>query len=114
MVDSDEHCWVLDFGLASYHPRRELSTVAAADDLAPEPVAPTSGVNGTPRYMAPEQFEGRADRRTDVWGLGMTLYELLTLRPAFGGGGSDLNALRERIRTTDPKAHRGIRERRSR
>jgi hypothetical protein len=33
--------------------------------------------------MAPEQFKGRADGRTDVWGLGVTLYELLTLRRAF-------------------------------
>ena len=33
--------------------------------------------------MAPERFDGRSDRRSDVYGLGITLYELLTLRPAF-------------------------------
>jgi hypothetical protein len=33
--------------------------------------------------MAPERFEGWSDRRSDIYGLGMTLYELLTLRPAF-------------------------------
>ena len=33
--------------------------------------------------MAPERFEGWSDRRSDIYGLGMTLYEMLTLRPAF-------------------------------
>lgn len=41
---------------------------------------------GTPRYASPEQVlaVGRVDRRTDVYGLGATLWELLTLRPLFG------------------------------
>src|SRR3569623_2400867 len=59
--------FVLDFGLA-----REVDAGAT---IAGE-------VAGTPAYMAPEQARGeRADRRTDVWGLGATLYALLTGRP---------------------------------
>jgi serine/threonine protein kinase/WD40 repeat protein len=100
MVDALEHCWVLDFGLAGYHPSHDPTTVG--NGLAPEPAAPTSGVRGTPRYMAPEQFAGHADARTDVWGLGVTLYELLTLRPAFSDDASDLNVLRQQICTRDP------------
>ncbi|HEX5058073.1 MAG TPA: protein kinase [Kofleriaceae bacterium] len=59
--------FVLDFGLA-----REVDADAT---LAGE-------VAGTPAYMAPEQARGeRADKRTDVWGLGATFYALLTGRP---------------------------------
>jgi len=92
MVDTAEHCWVLDFGLAGYlraEARNETPTTDApeakpAPDLGPEPQQPSvSAVLGTPHYMAPEQFQQKADARTDVWGLGVTLYELLTLRRAF-------------------------------
>jgi WD40 repeat protein len=41
---------------------------------------------GTPQYMAPEQVAGKVDVRSDVWGLGVTLYEMLSLRRAFEGG----------------------------
>jgi serine/threonine-protein kinase len=59
--------FVLDFGIA-----RELDAGAT---IAGE-------VAGTPAYMAPEQAKGeRADRRTDVWGLGATMYALLAGRP---------------------------------
>ena len=94
MVDTHEHCWVLDFGLAAYQ---------AARNGEPHPDGPggsidgmASGIMGTPRYMAPEQFHGRADARTDVWGLGITLYELLTLRPAF--------ASRAQIESSEPQS----------
>jgi WD40 repeat protein len=43
----------------------------------------TGDVVGTLHYMAPERFDGVSDPRGDVYGLGMTLYELLALRPAF-------------------------------
>ncbi|MFI5461157.1 MAG: WD40 repeat domain-containing serine/threonine protein kinase [Isosphaerales bacterium] len=95
MVDTAEHCWVLDFGLAGYlkaqanghaHDGPPAPEAKPAIDLGPEPNPPTmSGVVGTPHYMAPEQFQGRADARADVWGLGVILYELLTLRRAFQG-----------------------------
>ena len=61
--------WVTDFGLAK---------LAEQDDLTRP-----GDMIGTLRYMAPEQLEGLSDRRTDVYSLGLTLYELLTLRPAF-------------------------------
>src|SRR5262249_54807641 len=40
-------------------------------------------VVGTLRYMAPERLQGQSEQRSDVYSLGVTLYELLTLRPAF-------------------------------
>jgi len=67
--------FVTDFGLA-----RDVRSVGDTAEGA---------VLGTPQYMAPEQANGdlRAlDARTDVYGLGATLYELLTARPPFEGG----------------------------
>ena len=66
---------VLDFGLA-----REMEAESAAEA--------DSGVRGTPAYMAPEQATGelvQIDARTDVYGLGAILYELLTGQPPFTG-----------------------------
>ena len=70
----------------------------------------TSGdILGTLRYMSPEQATGRSrslDRRTDVYSLGATLYELLTLHPAFSG--SDRRQLLESINGRDPPLPRRL------
>jgi tetratricopeptide (TPR) repeat protein len=69
LLDGQGTVWVADFGLAK---------AADGDDLTH-----TGDIVGTVRYMAPERFEGRCDARSDVYSLGLTLYELLALRPAF-------------------------------
>ena len=72
LVDARGNIWVTDFGLA----RR----------LADPGLTHHDSLLGTPRYMSPEQARtGAIDGRTDVYSLGATLYELLTLRPPFDG-----------------------------
>jgi serine/threonine protein kinase/WD40 repeat protein len=69
LLDINGVAWVTDFGLAK-----------AVED---EDLTRTGDLVGTLRYMAPERFRGRCDGRSDQYGLGLTLYELLALRPAF-------------------------------
>jgi serine/threonine protein kinase/Flp pilus assembly protein TadD len=69
LLDAKGTVWVTDFGLA----KAEGS----------EGPTQTGDIVGTLRYMAPERFEGWSDRRSDVYGLGATLYELIALRPVF-------------------------------
>jgi serine/threonine protein kinase/WD40 repeat protein/tetratricopeptide (TPR) repeat protein len=69
MLDAQGNVWVTDFGLAKLIEGEDLSQ---SHDLV-----------GTLRYMAPERFQGVTDRRSDIYALGATLYELLSLRPAF-------------------------------
>jgi serine/threonine protein kinase/WD40 repeat protein len=66
---------VVDFGLARFTARRPG---------APEPGAPAdlTGAAGTPRYMAPEQWEGRDGPASDIWALGVMLQLLFSGRPA--------------------------------
>ncbi len=99
MVELDGHAWVLDFGLAALKTTTGGGVVAplAFPIALPAPetdVSLTYGPLGTPPYMAPEQHRDakQADARSDVWGLGATLYELLTLQRAFPRGESALNA----------------------
>jgi len=69
LIDQQGIVWVADFGLAK---------AVEHDD-----VSRTGDVVGTLRYMAPEQLFGHAETRSDVYSLGLTLYELLTFRPAY-------------------------------
>lgn len=68
LLDRDNTIWISDFGLA-----RPIDFSG---------VTQTGEIVGTLRFMAPEQFKGAADCRTDIYSLGLTLYELLTLKPA--------------------------------
>src|SRR5262249_49926872 len=74
LLDERGDLWVTDFGLARLRGGAELTV--------------TGDVVGTLRYMSPEQAQGVkgvADHRVDIFGLGATLYELLTLEPALPG-----------------------------
>ena len=68
ILDTVGKVWITDFGLAR----------SEGDDLTL-----TGDIVGTLRYMAPERFRGEADARSDIYSLGLTLYELCTLRYAF-------------------------------
>ena len=74
---------LLDFGIA------RLRSVAQGPERTETAPVQSSRVAGTLRYMAPEQFEGRADHRADLFALGCVLYEMLTGRPAFGAATKD-------------------------
>lgn len=89
LLDGDGKLWVTDFGLARCGSNTTLTK--------------TGDVVGTLRYMSPEQASGQSalvDQRTDVYSLGATLYELLTLRAAFPG--TDGPALLRQIEQQDP------------
>jgi eukaryotic-like serine/threonine-protein kinase len=92
LLDAQGTVWVTDFGLAK---------AEGLDDLTQ-----TGDLVGTLRYLAPERLEGWADPRSDVYGLGLTLYELLTLRPAFDG--PDRKRLLEQVTAREPTAPRRL------
>ena len=92
MLDAAGRVWVSDFGLA-------------------QPVDPPTdrewrSVAGTLRYMAPERFSGWFDELSDLYSLGITLYELVTRRPAFEA--ADRKGLIDKIAKTEPLAPRKI------
>lgn len=82
LLDAQGAVWITDFGLA-----RPSEQPPASD---PQRHA------GTLRYMAPEQLKGEADFRTDLYSVGVTLYELCTQKAAFAG--ADRKDMMERIR----------------
>jgi serine/threonine protein kinase/WD40 repeat protein len=69
LLDTRGTVWVTDFGLAKAEGSDELTS--------------PGDVVGTVRYMAPERFRGISEASSDVYGLGATLYEMLTLHPPF-------------------------------
>ena len=83
MVRKDGIVKVLDFGLAKLTERQDTSSEATTIALVnTEP----GSVLGTAAYMSPEQAAGReVDARTDIWSLGVVLYEMIAARPPFEG-----------------------------
>jgi serine/threonine protein kinase len=78
LIHADGRILLSDFGLAKVW------------DGAPHPSAPRRHPDaGTPEYMAPEQVRGRSDSRSDLYGLGIVLYLLLTSRLPFTGATSE-------------------------
>jgi eukaryotic-like serine/threonine-protein kinase len=95
LIDVRGNLWVADWGLAQVQGEDGMSR--------------TGDVLGTLRYMSPEQALAQRvviDGRTDIYSLGVTLYELLTLHPAFEGG--DRQDLLRRIAHEEPRRPRKL------
>lgn len=88
----DFRVWVTDFGLAVSPEQERLSR--------------SGDVVGTLRYMSPEQLNGHSDQRSDIYALGLTLYELLTTRPAFEG--QSRGSLIRKVSKSSPPAPRSL------
>lgn len=72
MIDKEGNARIMDFGLARTHQTKKLTG--------------TGAVLGTPEYMSPEQVEGKElDERSDIYSLGIVLYEMVTGRVPFEG-----------------------------
>ena len=107
MVGRFNEVYVMDWGIArvlnlpDVLPGDAEKPVQDALDTSEEGRGATvyGSLIGTPKYMSPEQARGEIDRldpRSDLYSLGLILYELVCLRPAFGGFGSD--SVMERVR----------------
>jgi eukaryotic-like serine/threonine-protein kinase len=74
MVDANDHIKLIDFGLAGQEGSKRLT------------FAKFSQVMGTPTYISPEQVKGRrGDARSDIYAVGVMLYEMLTGKEPFSG-----------------------------
>jgi serine/threonine protein kinase/tetratricopeptide (TPR) repeat protein len=92
LLDRQGTVWVTDFGLAKADDQQDLTH--------------TGDIVGTLRYLAPERFSGWGDVRADVYALGLTLYEMLTLRPAFAE--TDRNRLVKQVMNDEPARPRKV------
>ena len=90
LLEPNGQVWVTDFGLAKAEGGNEVTV--------------SGEVMGTLGYMAPERLRGWSDPRSDIYSLGATLYELLTLQPAFED--SDRGRLVKKITEEDVTAPR--------
>jgi serine/threonine protein kinase len=100
MLDVHGTLWITDFGLAQ---------LVSGDAAAGAGLTQPGDMLGTLRYMSPEQSNRKAavlDQRTDVYSLGVTLYELLTLERALSG--ETREQLLYQIDYVDPKPARSI------
>jgi tetratricopeptide (TPR) repeat protein len=98
VVATGVRLWITDFGLARLVSHGDGDNLTLTGDLV-----------GTIRYMSPEQTQARplgVDHRTDIYSLGVTLYELLTLRPAFSSG--DRHELLTQIAFEEPTRPRRL------
>ena len=85
MVDGNDHIKLIDFGIAGDTASRRLT------------YANFTSMLGTPDYIAPEQVKGkRGDGRTDIYSMGVILYEMLTGKLPFSGP-SPMAAMNERL-----------------
>lgn len=91
LLDLAGTVWITDFGLA----KEEGQDLTQSGDLV-----------GTLRYMAPERFGGKCDARSDIYGVGLTLHELLTLQSVFRE--SDRQQLVKEVLTRDPPGPRQL------
>ena len=91
LLDASGVVWIADFGLAK---SSDDSLTASGDIL------------GTLRYMAPERFRGEGDARADLYALGVTLYEMLTLRPTFDS--PDRLRLIQQVKDLEPTRPRAL------
>jgi WD40 repeat protein/serine/threonine protein kinase len=90
LLDRRGTVWLADFGLARSEDDADLSQ--------------PGDVVGTLRYLAPERFEGPATPGSDIYSLGVTLYEMLTLQPAVSGSGRE--QIIQQLSTQEPPAPR--------
>jgi eukaryotic-like serine/threonine-protein kinase len=98
---------VLDFGLAKLVPKGVARGDEDFSGEVPDSTSIVGIISGTPSYMSPEQVRGdNLDARTDIFSLGLLLYEMATGRQAFSGGTGGM--IIEAVLTRSPVPARSI------